>query len=140
MTRRRTPLLPNEEYCPKCEGDGMVPEFRECTSSVAEEPFLATGSHVECERCEGEGVSIEERRENFDAREAIQQIKAGHRAVIIDLLRDAEKLDGQRLARINEQHEQIERLKDEVRRLTARVTGVGVAYIRSQPAGGKGAA
>jgi len=56
-----------------------------------------------------------DRRENFDAREAIDAIKGAHRGVVIDLLRDAERLDAERVATIA-------RLTTEVRRLNRLVT------------------
>lgn len=52
------------------------------------------------ERCDGSGKVEDERRENFDAREAINRVQEIHRSVIVDLLRDAERLDADRLRRI----------------------------------------
>lgn len=83
--------------------------------------------YANCPGCYGLTVETIERRQPSmsSTRDAIDAIEACHRSVIIDLLRDAERLDASRLATINAQHDQITRLVFEVRALTKTVAEQG---------------
>jgi hypothetical protein len=105
---RAEALLPHESICRTCSGERKVLVSENRYSTTATEPRTY---EAVCDRCDGTGIEVNERRENSTLRAVIE---ACHRQEIIDHLREAERSEIALVATINEKDRTITAQQDHI--------------------------